>query len=48
MYSFHVSLIPFSSTITLPDTSFRQYEPAELVAVVSHMLTVLFTWHCMS
>jgi len=27
MYSFHVSLIPFSSTVTLPDTSFRQFDP---------------------
>ena len=27
MYSFHVSLIPFSSTITLPDTPFRQFDP---------------------
>ena len=36
MYSFHVSLIFFSSTITLPDTSFRQYEP-----VISCLSTVL-------
>jgi len=27
MYSFHESLIPFSSTITLPDTPFRQFDP---------------------
>jgi len=27
MYSFHESLISFSSTITLPDTPFRQFDP---------------------
>ena len=27
MYSFYESLIPFSSTITLPDTPFRQFDP---------------------
>jgi len=27
MYSFHNSLIHFSSTITLPDTPFRQFDP---------------------
>jgi len=27
MYSFHESLIPFSSAITLPDTPFRQFDP---------------------
>jgi len=27
MYSFHESLIPFSSTSTLPDTPFRQFDP---------------------
>jgi len=26
-YSFHASLIPFSSTITLPDTPFGQFDP---------------------
>jgi len=30
MYSFHESLIPFSSTITLPDTRFRQFDPVIL------------------
>jgi len=27
MYSFHESLIPLSSTITLPNTPFRQFDP---------------------
>ena len=27
MYSFHESVTPFSSTITLPDTPFRQFHP---------------------
>jgi len=36
MNSFHESLIPFSSTVTLPDTPFRQFDPA--ISCVSCMI----------
>jgi len=38
MYSFHESLIPFSSTITLPDTPFRQFD----LVISCHSFTILF------
>jgi len=39
MYSFHESSIPFSSTITLPNTPFRQFHP---------MISCLFHLFCYS
>jgi len=38
MYSFYDSLIPFSSTITLPDTPFRQFDLLYLVFLLPYIL----------